>query len=376
MAERITPADVAELMANPSVETQQRIAAQVASMFAAEGFSEAERRVAKDVLRAMVNRTAETVRQALSQHLRLTPILPRDVALALARDVDSVAMPILESSPALNDEDLIEILRGASEDRQVAIAKRPTVSETVSEALVDGGSQRVVTTLVNNEGARLDEQTLHKVVRAFPDDPSVQEGLVKRASLPVSVIERLITRISDTMREYLVVNHALPPELAGELIEQVRERATISMSGDCLAVDEMVRQLHAKGRLTPSIVLRAACSGDTAFFEAAMAAMTGLPMANAQILLNDAGTKGLRAIFQKAKLPEGLYPILETAVGVARETGYDGEPGDRERYQRRMLERVLTDLEDIESDNIEHLLSRLGRHYGGPGASAQSSLPR
>jgi uncharacterized protein (DUF2336 family) len=371
MTQRVTPADVAALMANPSPETQREIAARVAGMFAAEGFSDSERQAAEDVLRAMLSRTAETVRQALSEHLRMTPILPRDVALALAKDVDSVALPILESSPVLNDTDLIEIVKSANEDRQLAIAKRATVSESVSEALVDRGNVRVVTTLVNNGGARIDEKTLHKVVAAFPDDERVQEGLVKRASLPASVIERLITRLSDTMREYLVVNHALPPDLAGRLINQVRERATISMAGEGPGADEMVRQLHANGKLTPSIVVRAACCGDTAFFEAAMALLAGVPVVNAHKLLNHAGLRGVRAIFDQSGLPTGLYPIILTAVNVAKETGYDGEPGDRERYQRRMLERVLTDLEDLEAaDNIEYLLSHLGKLYDGNSVAA------
>lgn len=43
--------------------------------------------------------------------LRASPVIPRALALKLAKDVDSVALPILSASPAFTDDDLIEIAR-------------------------------------------------------------------------------------------------------------------------------------------------------------------------------------------------------------------------------------------------------------------------
>ncbi len=51
------------------------------------------------------------VREALAAHLKNSPDLAHDVAVALARDVDSVSLPMLKFSEVLTDEDLIEIVR-------------------------------------------------------------------------------------------------------------------------------------------------------------------------------------------------------------------------------------------------------------------------
>ena len=54
-----------------------------------------EREAAHEVLRLMAADAAELVRRALAVTLKNSPNLPRDVALKLARDVDSVALPVL-----------------------------------------------------------------------------------------------------------------------------------------------------------------------------------------------------------------------------------------------------------------------------------------
>jgi hypothetical protein len=38
----------------------------------------------------------------------------------------------------------------------------------------------------------------------------------------------------------------------------------------------------------------------------------------------------------------------------------DGQPHERERYRATVIERVLTQFEDVGSDDFEYLLSKLG----------------
>jgi len=61
-----------------------------------------------------------------------------------------------------------------------------------------------------------------------------------------------------------------------------------------------------------------------------------------------------------------LLPATLVGVKVAEEMGYDGEKYDRERFRRRMLERVLTHFENkeggaipIDEESLEYLLSKL-----------------
>ena len=89
-----------------------------------QGVSDDERAAAEDILRMMAADATELVRRALAVTLKNSPNLPRDVALKLAADIDSVATPVLAFSPVFTDRDLAEIVRATSGVKQIAIARR------------------------------------------------------------------------------------------------------------------------------------------------------------------------------------------------------------------------------------------------------------
>jgi len=123
---------------------------------------------------------------------------------------------------------------------------------------------------------------------------------------------------------------------------------------------QMVARMHRNGRLTPSLILRALCTGDIGFFEAAMAIRSNIPVDNAQILIHEASRKGLEALYRKAEMPEALYAAVRAAVDVVDETGFDGEPRDLERFRSRVITRVLTFVETVDPSDADYLLAKLG----------------
>lgn len=366
--QKLTEADVRLLMQDPSADNRSRTAESLARQFGAGQLSEGERRLAEDIFRLLMKDAEVRVRESLSHQLRECPSVPHDVALSLARDVDSVALPMLLSSDVLTDEDLVAIVRSSGAAKQLAVAARPAVSETVSEALVDTGDERVVTGLVANPRARIDEAAMTRVVDAFGHKDAVGAKLLDRGDLPITVVERLVARASDSLREQLLRRGAAPEALATEVLLHARERTMLGLLGDNAPendVEALVQQLDDHGRLTPSIVVRALCMGDLAFFEAAMARLARIPVINARALIYDAGPLGLRAVFDRAGLPAGLFPAARAGINVAREIQLDGEPHDRERRSRKIMERVLTQYGDLgvdlESADLDYLLGRIGQ---------------
>ena len=364
MASLLSQADVTRLLQDPSSDARADTASKLANDFNAGDLTAKEREIAESILRTMVGDAEVRVREALAIHLKESDTLPKDIALSLSRDVDSVALPMLEYSSVLSDEDLIEIVRSQGESKQVAIAKRKEVGSELADALVETDNRDVVATLASNEGADISDASYDKVIEKFGEDESVGEALVGRARLPVTVSERLVHMVSDRLRDQLVARHELPPEVASDLVMQSRERATIGLlSGEDggMGAADLVQHLKSHERLTPSIVLRALCMGDMEFFEHSMACLAGISVDNAQLLIHDPGNLGLQNLYKKANLPASLYEVFRMAVNVAHETEYDGGENDRERYSRRMIERILTQYQDFESDNLEYLLSRLSQ---------------
>lgn len=360
----LTAADVQRLMTDASASVRAETAAKVAHAFQDQALTRGERDIAEQIFRVMLRDAETRVRQALSQNLKDNPEVPHDVARTLAGDVVEVAAPMLEFSSVLTEADLIEIVRSHSTEHQLAIAGRSDVTEPLSEALTDGGDVNVVAALLKNDRAEVSEAALQTAIDRFGKDARVNAPMVMRAKLPISVAERLVVLVSESLREHLVTHHELPADLATDLLLDSRERATVGLStgaghGD---VAKLIRQLRRNGRLTPTLMLRALCTGDLDFFESAMAELASIPVVNAHLLVNDPGKLGLKTLYDHCHLPDGMFPVVRAAVDVAQEMRYDGQPDDRQRFVERTIERVLTQFErGIEADSLDYLIAKLGR---------------
>ena len=104
---------------------------------------------------------------------------------------------------------------------------------------------------------------------------------------------------------------------------------------------------------------RALCTGDLRFVEDAMAEISGTSSEKASLLIHDAGNLGLKALYKKCAFPESLYPAFRVAVDIINETGFDGGHHDRERFSRRVIERILTKHQSMESSDLDYLLGKL-----------------
>jgi uncharacterized protein (DUF2336 family) len=362
MASSLTQADVARLLAEPSAAVRAEVADKLAREFDRAQLTETELRIAHDIVLALAKDVELEVRRALSLSLRRARNLPHDVALRLASDVEAVALPILATSPALTDADLVEIVRYGSGKKHQAIAGRAGVSELVADALVNQGDEDAVAVLMGNPTARIAEVSLGTAIDRFADNGRVKASMVHRAELPMTIAERLVVLVSTKLQAYLVSHHELPVSLATDIVLQSRERATLHLSIGSTEqeLERLVRQMHRNQRLTPLLVLRALCLGDLAFFEAAMAVMANVPVTNARILIHDAGPNGLASLYDRAGMPQRLLPALRVALDVVRGTEFDGGERDRERYRSRVITRILTQFEDLPQEDLDYLLDRLG----------------
>jgi len=365
MAQSLTKADVERLLTDPSPEARIGMIGKLAADFDSAALNDSERNIAEAIFRALAQDAAVRVRQALSDHLKESHGVPRDVALKLARDVDAVALPILTHSVVLTDEDLVQIVSendasGGSAKHQ-AIARRETVSPVVADALIEKAGAPAIAVLVGNEGAKLGPRALEKIVERHGEDAAIQNPLANRKNLPLVVVEKLIVVASDSLREQLMAQHDLPPEVAADLIRRVQERATAALIAPSPAEEsyKLARHMKQAGRLTPSLLLRTLCLGDLAFLEAGMAELAEIPITNAQLLIDDPGGLGFKRLYERTKLPAALLSAFRIALDAVRETPFDGGENDRERHRLRILERVLTQFEDVGAEDLDFLLDKL-----------------
>jgi uncharacterized protein (DUF2336 family) len=356
--------DIRALMTNPSDNVRAGIAKKIAEEVTAKQLSEQEREIAHGILLMMTKDVAEQVRKQLSESLKASECVPHDVAMALAQDIESISLPILEFSPVFTDWDLIEIIKSGAASKQTVIAKRESVSTEVAGALVETDNSAAVVALAGNTGAQMSDETLDKMIERHGDDDQVGQSLAMRGDLSLEIAERLTAHVSGEWKDILRQNYGFTEHQALDLAEVTREKATIDLvekAASTSDVDKLAAKLYENGRLTASLMLRSMCTGDIRFFEAAMAKMAGITRGRACLMIHDVGKLGLEAIFKRCQLPDVYFPAFRVAVDVYQDNEYTGDDNDRERFKQRMIERILTQYQSIEGEDIDYLINSLGK---------------
>ena len=142
-----------------------------------------ERQLAADVLVGLLRTSNVELRRRCAAGLVRVNDAPKTLLRYLARDEISVAEPLLEHGLGFDDSDLIATIRAGMASHWVAIARRRTLSEPVTDALLQTGDVAVVETTLRNQNARLSTQGVDLAVARSRQAPALAPFIVGRAEL-------------------------------------------------------------------------------------------------------------------------------------------------------------------------------------------------
>ncbi len=119
------------------------------------------RRITYETLELLARDQITRVRQILAEALKDVAFAPPQVIRQLAHDSDlAVASPILEYSPVLSDEDLLEIIQGSPVTGALsAISRRRTVGPSIAEGIARTDDIDAIAILLANPSAQIREET-------------------------------------------------------------------------------------------------------------------------------------------------------------------------------------------------------------------------
>ncbi len=358
----LTEADIRTLVKGAAADERAASAMKLCRIIESQPLTAEERETAAEILRIMAADAAELVRRAIAVTLKASPLVPRDVALRLARDVEAICLPLLNASPSFTDEDLATIVRLGGPVRQLAVARRPMLSRTVTGAIAEHGSEKAVTAACANDNADFAEDALNHIVARFETHERVLQTVAYRRVLPMSVTERLVALVSGQVREHLMSHHAVTPQAALEIATGVAERATVDLvdqAGRTADVKSFVAHLNSEHRLSASLLLRGLAHGHMTFFEWGVAELSGVPHHRTWLMIHDAGPLGLRAIYERAGLPARLFPAFRAAVDTYHSMEFEGGTRDLGRFQQVMLQRFLTQPDTAAREDVDYLLDKM-----------------
>lgn len=320
-----------------------------------------DRAAAEGAMLLLLDDASPIVRLALAEAIGSSDRAPLSVVHGLAADRPDIAAQIFQKSPLLTEGDLVDAVAGALPSIQAAVAGRALVQRSVAAALAEVGSAEACLILLENPGAILVQFSLDRIVARHGHLAAIRETLLGRDDLPVPTRQALVAKLSQALAGFVSGRSWLDPDRAQRITKEACEKATVTLAADSseVEVSALIRRLRQSDQLTAGLVLRALLCGNAAVFEGALAELSGMPIDRVCGLVYAKGGAGLRAVFDKAGLPPSAFGAFREAVDALREHGAS-LPGPA-RLNRRMVERVLTRVEDDMTDEVDPLLTLLRR---------------
>jgi len=365
---KITGMDVRKLMQEPSGKVRGIVAGKIASDYREGIFSPSEMAVANDIFRILLKDIEKKVRQSISEQLAHSPNVPKDIILSIANDEVEVAVPALEFSRLLTDNDLLKILSSSEEVARLrAIARRENLSAMISTGLAETQNMSVLSDLFANKTAVIPDGAILSAWNQIAANESLAALLVNRGGLSLAVVEKMISGVSDELKQRLIKEYKVSSPMANKASLDAREWELLGFVAansdmnpdDDEQIEDLVTQLSLSGRLTHSMLIRALCIGSLNLFETGLARLAGVPRVNARLLLSDAGGLGFHSIYRAANMPEGFEDAIRVLLKISLEEseyGYN-KPED---FRKLVVDRIFREGYHRSIDNMEYLLSIVG----------------
>jgi len=367
-----TPRQADAILARDREPTvRERLAHKIARL--APTLSEAEQAHIRDLTYEVIailaaDRTTR-VRAIIAEAVKNLADAPPEVVRRLARDVEiEVAGPILESSPLLQDDELIEIIRSRPiQGALAAIARRRRMGAKLSDCLVAAAINApdgviAVTTLLRNHDAEIEPETMDKIMDMAPQRVEWHEPLVTRPTLPVGTLRRLAGFISHALFDALRRHGASDPDAAREIAQAVKWRLAAEGQEDAtLAPSEIDPAAEGELPIGAPAITKALAAGQLGRVAGAMARDTGYPEAVVRKVLGGTDAKAILALAWRAGYAADLALSLQTdAAKIPVEHALKPDP-EMKGYPLpdSELEWQL-DLIQVPSSRISRQIDRLG----------------
>ncbi len=354
MSENAMMRELLDLARDNSVAGRTSLVGTVSDLYFTEAAEFTEREIAlmTDILRRLIHDVEMSVRLALAERLADRPDAPRDLVVTLANDRIEVAKPILVRSPVLRDDELIEIIRHRSAEHQLAVAMRGSLMPAVSATLVEGGDERVIVTLLDNENAEISKATVDYLVEMSLRIDKFQRPLLGRRELSPDLAKKMYWSVSAALRQHILQNFAIEPEeldeAMAETITQVIEESRDGAEDGNKARSSLVDHLCETNALTPRFLIQVLREGEIPLFEDMFVKLTGLAKAMARRIIYSPGGEALAVICRAIGIEKADFASIFL---LSRQ----GRPGDK-TVDPGELAKVLAHFDGLDRETTQRAL--------------------
>lgn len=257
--------ELEDAIAHGTPERRAEILQNITDIFVAGSadYSNGQIELFDNVFVRLANTIETSARAVLATRLATISRAPSLISRSLASDdALTVAGPMLQHSEQLDDKALVAVARTKSQLHLLAISLRNSISEGVTDVLLERGEKSVVLSTASNPKARFSDAGYKTLVERSEGDDDLATSVGLRRDIPRHHFMRLLVRASHAVRSKL---EAASPTMSSTIEDVVSDVASIILdqTGGARsygAARTHVEALRAAGRL---------CENDLAAFATA-----------------------------------------------------------------------------------------------------------
>jgi uncharacterized protein (DUF2336 family) len=317
-----TPAEDNLLLADDVVEeVRAALASKIGRLFPGMLLAEEEhlRDLAIKTLEKLAEDEAVRVRAVLSEEIKHLGCVPKPLIKKLAEDMATeVASPIVEFSPLLDDDDLIEIVATVETNAMLeSVARRKGLAARVSDAVVATRNIGAIATLLKNVDASIRKRTLDKIVSQAAEIAEWHGPLVLRTELSPESVRKLAGFVGSVLIKTLASRNNLDrPTLAllERKLDERRQRESVPVKEDVSRAAADVEKALASGTLNDRFVTDAIEEHRKETIVCALARLADANEKTVRMLLDAESGKAITALVWKAGLNMRTAYKIQTSV--------------------------------------------------------------
>jgi uncharacterized protein (DUF2336 family) len=245
-------------------------------------FSEDHVALFDDVIGRLAAEIEAAARAVLANRLAAVANAPPNVMRRLAfDDAIDVAGPVLTHCSRIDDAALIDNAKAKSQPHLLAISRRVSLSEAVTDVLVERGDQEVVQSTAENRGAPFSEFGYTTLVQRAEGDDRLALAVGSRPEIPRHHFLKVLAKASQLVQNRLKETN---PQAIGDIKSVVAEVAgriqarAGANSRDYVCAHAAVETLKQSSQLGEPALEAFAKSGKFEETTAALAALCDLPI--------------------------------------------------------------------------------------------------
>jgi len=285
-----------------------------------------------DVMGRLLEDVQTSARAAFGHLLAKLPNAPPKVVRTLALDdAIDVARDILTHSEHVDDLTLVEGAKTKSQAHLLAISHRKTLSEPVTDVLVERGDRQVALHTAENLGAAFSDFGYSTLVRRSLRDDDLAMCVWMRPEIPRQHLLKLFADASEALKLTLASKDhhkaGFILEIVAQASQQLQTRVR-QMSPDFAAAHDFVQSLYAAGALGETQLAEFARASKFDETTVALSFICDLPIALIERAFVDERSEQIIVIAKalglswetvkallrlQAKIKDGLPPKLERA---------------------------------------------------------------